>query len=608
MPNENNIDEHVQQLLEALQKWFDDGQDYNLRQKIAESYRSIGLSEDVISSAFAQIYKENAKSNVVKYSSTKLEECCYEYERILMSSAAPLYWSDGRVIVEEVETPIPIWHTGANGRKYQQTTPVKQIGIRRLIPISMDDVIGQHVETRKWNGKQWVPQGVPSKVSATILNRKNPGYKTLRGILSCPSIRPDGSIIDTPGFDKQTGYYRSSDIMLSAGFRESLAKAETDSEYAMAVATACLRHLRRLFVEFPFYDPETGVTREIDKTASLDDLTDTTRYPVTISESATIAELLTTIARSAFEVVPAFAQSAPNYGEGKTYAAELIVFLHSGKWPAKLFWSSSKEENDKMLATCLNNGFQNNVIDNVNGTLASVLLAQAIDSKRPMVRLLGKNELTEREQWCVFHLNGVNISPTEDLGRRLIYSNLNSGVENPKNRNFRFNPRAMIENDRIGFIQSALFILSAYSAHGLGKGVVDVGKIASFQDWADMICGALMWLGCPNPLVTQKRVEQLDPGKQAELDLLAGLRESFGTNNAFNANDIRHAAIQNMMSTLAQALVHYSRDGKELPSAKSIGRHFLRLTDKVIGGLVLRARHDSHDKKWSYFIEDKIED
>ncbi|KPC93027.1 hypothetical protein ADL27_21925, partial [Streptomyces sp. NRRL F-6602] len=56
-------------------------------------------------------------------------------------------------------------------------------------------------------GTKEVRQLLMPKTCGTILGRKDWPLPHLRGIITSPVVRPDGSLLHAPGYDKTTGLY-----------------------------------------------------------------------------------------------------------------------------------------------------------------------------------------------------------------------------------------------------------------------------------------------------------------------------------------------------------------------------------------------------------------
>lgn len=529
----------------------------------------------------------------VTYAATREAESADAYEKALMRLNLPIYRTTDRLLyIRDVEVSQSAYIDQPNGPPVRKVIDHKQIGTYEITATFLDDTISRHIKTRQKDASGKVKTiPVPSKVSRTILARKATWkYPQLNGVISCPSLRPDGSLLITPGYDEETGWFLSGDV--------SLTHVDWWQKPSKEIALKALRHIRKLFREFPFHDPESGLNNFTAEKAA-DGVVD----QMTISESVGISTLLTSVARAAFDVVPMSVTSAPDFGVGKTYLAELIVYIVTGKWPSVFFWSTSKEENDKLLASILTAGYSACILDNINGVFENRLLTQMITSKRPQPRLLGKNEVIEREQWMTILANGVNIAPSEDLDRRYLLSIQNPQMENPKHRVFKSNPRQMITLDRQSYISCALAMLRGYIVAGMPN---PPSPLAGFERWSKLICGTMTWLDCPNPLESQKRGQKIDPKRGRYSALMAAIEATFGLSSKQTAGKLLAQALVPQgsgKSQLYEALSLYEETKGQLPSGRGLASQLDEVIDKIVDGKCLRRNRNSHSKQFEYWVE-----
>ena len=136
----------------------------------------------------------------------------------------------------------------------------------------------------------WATIVPPKDVIETLLYRGDWDFPTVRGIVNSPTMRPDGSLLTTPGYDVATElwYKPAGDLELPP----------TPERPTKTEAEAALKLLTNLLAGFPF---ETDVDRSVALAASL-----------------------TLVLRGAFEIAPLFLFLAPELGTGKTYLVFVI--------------------------------------------------------------------------------------------------------------------------------------------------------------------------------------------------------------------------------------------------------------------------------------------
>jgi len=91
----------------------------------------------------------------------------------------------------------------------------------------------------------WVPAEPPNEVVRGIADRKGWPLRRLTGILEAPSLRPDGSVIDRPGYDAATGFMYVPNCPYPA-----IPERPTREDARRALAM-----LEDVFIDFPYATP-----------------------------------------------------------------------------------------------------------------------------------------------------------------------------------------------------------------------------------------------------------------------------------------------------------------------------------------------------------------
>ena len=71
----------------------------------------------------------------------------------------------------------------------------------------MRDLLCRHINWQRYDGRKrdWVQADPPLAIAATILARAGEWkFPTIAGVISTPTMRPDGSLLTEPGFDAAT--------------------------------------------------------------------------------------------------------------------------------------------------------------------------------------------------------------------------------------------------------------------------------------------------------------------------------------------------------------------------------------------------------------------
>jgi hypothetical protein len=400
---------------------------------------------------------------------------------------------------------------------------------------------------------------VPRQLPAFMLARRGRWtYRYLRGVVSVPVIRPDGSIAAREGYDASTG-------LLLANLPDDLRVPERPTP---ADAVEALRTLSELLRGFPFES-------EVDATAAL-------------------SALFSAVLRPSLGPVPLHLFTAPVAGSGKTFLFEVAGALATGMRPPVLAAAGlNAEELDKRLAAALLAGRPIVCLDNLEGMLQSSLLCQAVASAALVeVRRLGTYDSPQVESVAAYFATGNNIVVAGDMLRRVVPVRLNPRCERPELRTFEFDPlRAVFEN-RGRYLSACLVIPLAYRAAGMPD---KLPPLASFERWSDLVRSALHWLTKQDCCDGMEMLRREDPGLEAATALLRAWHEILGTDPLPIKTLIEEAGRDGREALRDTLLAVCGKNGQ--PDGKRLGYWLRTWKNRIIGGLLLEpSGEDAHTK------------
>lgn len=340
----------------------------------------------------------------------------------------------------------------------------------------------------------WVPAEPPNDVVRGIADRKGwPTLRRLTGILEAPSLRPDGSVIDRPGYDAATGFL----------YVPSCAYPAIPDRPTLEDAQRALATLEDVFIDFPYATPA--------------------------GRSMAVAAALTLIARPAIKgAVPAFIFDANTPGSGKSLQADSVAMLAYGRVAGRKDFPtdrrSANDEISKVLCAYAIVGTRLVNFDNLGPDIAfggpaleMVLTAESTAE----FRVLGSNTLTTLPWRTVIFGSGNNVMIARDMLRRCMVSRIESPYERPELRplsDFRHPERAFclkawIKDNRIALVTAALTLLRAHAVAGRPSPGRTWG---SFESWTKVIADAIVWAGGADPLACRPdEAGEVDPERRA---------------------------------------------------------------------------------------------
>ena len=308
-----------------------------------------------------------------------------------------------------------------------------------------------------------------------------PGVRPLEGITECPVLRPDGTLLDVPGYDHATGLF----------YEPNVDFPPIPSEPTLDDATTAIATLYDIVQDFPFENP-----------AHL---------------SAWMALLLTPFARPAIDGCVPFGLLDKNaHRVGATKLSDIIGEIYSGR-PLPRMSKTNEDEMRKRLLSLAISGDPIVLLDNIEGTLDSQVLAGTITSMTVQDRKLGANEIVAMPMRALWLVTANNLILSNELVGRALHVRLKTSLENPENRKgFKYDPvLPHVHKERPKLASAVLTVLRAYFAAGCpDQGLNNWG---SFEQWNRIIRGALVWVGMPDPL--SGRTELVESG-DSELGVL----------------------------------------------------------------------------------------
>lgn len=498
---------------------------------------------------------EQSELPVIKIEAGELHNIATAAEDALIAADTPFYVR-GERLVRPVIDDLP----AAHGRR------TKVARLSDVTEAVMIDRLSRSASWVKWDARRkgYVSADPTAKVAATVLARDGEWrLRRLSGVITTPTLRPDGTILSEPGYDPATQL-----LLLDPPPMPKIPDKPSRKH-----ALSALAFLDGLLDEFPFVDGE--------------------------SRSVALSALITPVVRGAVSVAPMHATTAPVPGSGKSYIIDLASAINSGERAPVLTAGRNEEETEKRLVAALLSGQTIISIDNVNGQLGGDFLCQIIERPVVAVRPLGQSTFAKVESRASCFATGNNIQLVGDMTRRVVLCSLDPDVERPELRTFRGSPFDQVLADRGKYVAAALTVVRAYVAADFPGALP---ALASFEDWSRLVRSALVWLGRPDPCETMNRARAEDPIAAALTGLFTSWHAATG-GTPRTTGALREVAIENdpsgrlVYADLREALVEVADDGRGGINPKKLGHYLKRHEGRVIAGLKLVSGEDSHSKQ-----------
>lgn len=401
---------------------------------------------------------------------------------------------------------------------------------------------------------------------------------TLLGVVPCPQIRPNGSILERPGYDAftRTIYAPASGLLLGIIPDRPIS---ADVQQSLKIVT-------EPFDQFPF------VTSA-----------DRTNF---------IGLLLTAVVRTAVAgPVPLGLITAPTPGSGKSLLVRAAMRVATGTVAPFANWTSDESELRKVITTFLRTGSQYMVFDNVSSTIRSDVLSQCLTAEVWQDRLLGGNTQVELPNRSIWLATGNNLEVGGDLARRCFRIAIDPRLPHPWERNgFVHHDLIAYIAEQRGMILTALLTM-ARAWYAAGCPAADVPPLGSFEEWTRVIGGILQCSGLTDFLGNRADLYQ-DTDAQEWGVFLTAWHERFKSEaqkladvvQVLRAND---GFAESLPGFLRDTLAEQKSGNTQRSLSKQLGLALKRVKGRQFGEnddwITVRSITDRHSKTNSWRVE-----
>ncbi len=368
-------------------------------------------------------------------------------------------------------------------------------------------------------------------------------FPVLEGISHVPSL-----VCDRPGYDAATRRYydfTASDFMKCP--------ARPTREDAFMAADYLLQHTR----DMTFKDEA--------------------------SRSAYLAALLTAANRPMFRTAPLFGISANQPGLAKSKLSVCLGYLAMGREIFNATYHGRKDEDSKQYLSMLRAGRSFICWDNVEEGLLfnNDQVNTGLQSAWIEGRILGESRQGTFSTCAMHVVNGNNLRFTKDITRRTLMVSLYTDDPKWTERHFDFDPVEMVKEQWPVMIVATHVILRAFQLSGVQY--TTGTAFGGFEDWSNLVRGAVRWLHMDDPLETNEGIKRADPDKEALATILVTVAsDRLGRPDLWVPRDLGSMA-QDVLGSLTKSGT-YSEVG--------VGKLISRYVGRVHEGIKLEAVWD----------------
>ncbi|MCA1784047.1 MAG: hypothetical protein ABR616_18010 [Dermatophilaceae bacterium] len=396
-----------------------------------------------------------------------------------------------------------------------------------------------------------------------------PNLRDLHLVSHTPLMRPDGTVLDTPGYDDSSGalYLPESGLKV-----EPVPEEPTEDD-----VRAARKLVLGMISDFPFVTDH-----------------DRANY---------LGCLLIPLIR--LMVPPPYKMliiGAPQRGSGKSLLALLMRLIHGGVFRSEI--PREEDERRKVITSILDTTSAPIVqFDNVSGALKSSTMDGLLTSATWSDRRLGVQKTMELPNDRVWVVTGNNIHIGGDMDRRVLWSTINAKMEHPEDRSpkdFKIPNLESWVNEHRGEVISALLTwVRAWVVAGMPADRDDTTS-DSFGDMTAVLRGIFDVVGIQGVLGDRRTAPlRSDPEAEEMAEFLQAVYRSQGDAKwtarelmdriKFNDFDGDAAIREDELPLDLGDKIKNNFSG----SIKSLGRWLSHHKDRVNGGLVIKASGSS---------------
>jgi hypothetical protein len=471
--------------------------------------------------------------------------------------------------------------TEISGNDIAEQSSAAQHAVTPISPDSLRRLLAEHADVYKTKatkdgGTVAIPASPAVATCKAVLTATAwPGLPVLLSLIGAPALRPDGTVLQTPGYDAATGLYYAP---------QGAIPPVPDVPDVVDVRNARNFLVNLVLADFPWASPG--------------------------DRANFIALLISPILRPYIGgLIPLGAISASDRGSGKTLLADIIGTLYGVTVRP---WVPDDDELRKAITATLMGSSPVIVFDNVSEydavdapSLAKLLTSPAWDD-----RILGRSEearLINDRLWLV---TGNNIKFGGDIAQRTVLVHLDPNCPRPDLRTGFLIPDLdeWLENpeNRAKLLHALLVLARAWIVAGAPKAD---HAMRSFRRWARATGGFLEFHAIPGFLSNTSELEQQDDEAAQWAHFLTAWHERYGS-AVKNSTDLRQSAISvfGVGPDDPWNGAFITRADGTLPTATGLGKMLASRRGRYFGDVVLRGEFDRKKKTWFYHVEKLAEE
>ncbi len=373
--------------------------------------------------------------------------------------------------------------------------------------------------------REWVSTAPPKWCVKAVMDRATyPGVPVLRGIVNFPVIRPDGAVLQTPGYDASS----------YLGYRPLTTYLPVPDKPTQEDVSRALYLLWELVSQFPF-------AGEADF-------------------SAWLAGVLTPFVRYAFDGgCPCFVVTANAPRTGKTKLVDLASLIATGEHVGVDSYEKDESELKKKIFGFAKNGQSLVLFDNVDCLFGNHILDAAFTATAWSDREFHTQDSPKFPLKWICWVTSNRFRSKADTYKRIQPIRLKTSLESPEKRTDLKDPNIedTVRSRRVEYVQACLILLRAFFV-GRESRPVHLPFWHTFPAWSQIVRKCLVFHGLRDPFEThEENTEDIDTTVSIKRQLVLGWAE------LLQAADVSACSARDAHRWLSEYLEHWQQNPRE---------------------------------------------
>lgn len=367
--------------------------------------------------------------------------------------------------------------------------------ISDLSEATLQEDLSSIVDFQRYDGfkKEWVSSAPPSWCVKAVKDRGSyPGVPVLRGIVNHPVLRPDGTVLQAPGYDPSSYLrYNPSCEYIPVADRPTNREAES--------ALTCLWDL---VSQFPWLGP--------------------------VDFSAWLSGVLTPFVRHAYVGgCPCFVVIANQARTGKSKLADIASIIATGEHAGIDTYEKDESELKKKIFGYAKNGSTFVLYDNVDCIFGNHILDAALTAIDWRDRQFHTQDTPKFPLKWILWVTSNNFRSKADTYKRIQPIRLKTKLELPENRTDLRDTdlEKTVERRRPELVHACLVLLRSFFVGHTDKDI-RIPFWHTFPQWSEIIRKCLVYHGLSDPyLAHAQNTEDIDTSIASKRQLVTGWDE-----------------------------------------------------------------------------------